>query len=127
MQASSLPKSQSAPKDFQNLISSRMRQQTNIVVSCGEVIKAKSNVIVYTTHRDEDEENVGSSYHVIAQDERHIISLIKTDGELENVSWHCHIFFNNGEPQEDKDAKGAPPELEKRVNGTIDTLKEISL
>ena len=48
MQASALPKSQNAMKDFQSLIPSRLRRHTNIVVSCGEVLKAKSHVVVYT-------------------------------------------------------------------------------
>uniref|UniRef100_M1D9U1 Uncharacterized protein n=1 Tax=Solanum tuberosum TaxID=4113 RepID=M1D9U1_SOLTU len=69
MEVSALPKSQNAPKDFQSLIPSRMQRQTNIVVSCGEVLKAKSHVVVYTKQRVEDEESVGSSYHVTVQDE----------------------------------------------------------
>ena len=64
MQASALPKSQNAPKDFQSLIPSRMRRHTHIVVSCGEVLKAKSHVVFYTKQSEEDEECVGSSYHV---------------------------------------------------------------
>uniref|UniRef100_M1DD60 Gag-pol polyprotein n=1 Tax=Solanum tuberosum TaxID=4113 RepID=M1DD60_SOLTU len=74
MEPSALPKSQNAPKDFQSLIPSRMRRQMNIVVSCGEVLKAKSHVVVYTKQRGEDEESVGSSYHVATQDERHFFS-----------------------------------------------------
>uniref|UniRef100_M1DGH8 Uncharacterized protein n=1 Tax=Solanum tuberosum TaxID=4113 RepID=M1DGH8_SOLTU len=77
MQASTLPKSQNAPKEFQSLIPSRMRRQTNIVVSCGEVLKEKSHVVVYTKQRDEDEESVGFSYHVTTQDERHIFLQLK--------------------------------------------------
>ncbi|KAH0636032.1 hypothetical protein KY290_036427 [Solanum tuberosum] len=127
MQASALPKSQNAHKAFRSLIPSRMRRQTNIVVSCGEVLKAKSHVVVYTKQRGEDEESVGSSYHVATQDERQIFSPIKIDGELENVSWCYHISFNDGEPQEDEDPKDAPPELEEGVNVTVDALKEINL
>ncbi|XP_049370599.1 uncharacterized protein LOC125835509 [Solanum verrucosum] len=74
-----------------------------------------------------NEENVGSSYHVATQDERHNFSPIKIDGELENVSWCYHISFNDGEPQEDEDAKDASPELEERVKMTVDALKEINL
>ncbi|KAH0650277.1 hypothetical protein KY284_030189 [Solanum tuberosum] len=127
MQASALPKSQNAPKDFQSLIPSRMRRQTNIVVSCGEVLKAKSHVVVYTKQRDEYEESVGSSYHVATQDESHIFSPIKIDRELEYVLWCYHISFNDGKPQEDEDAKDAPPELEEGVKVTVDALKEINL
>jgi len=56
-----------------------------------------------------------------------IFSPIKIDGELENVSWCYHISFNDGEPQEDEDAKDAPPELEEGVKVTVDALKEINL
>ncbi|KAH0686027.1 hypothetical protein KY284_016580 [Solanum tuberosum] len=104
-----------------------MRRQTNIVVSCGEVQKAKSHVVVDTKQRDEYEESVGSSYHVTTQDERHIFTPIKIDGELEKVSWCYHISFNDGELQEDEDAKDAPPELEEGVKVTVDALKEINL
>ncbi|KAF3658802.1 putative TMV resistance protein N-like [Capsicum annuum] len=41
----SLPK---IKKDFQNLIPSRMRQQTKLVVSCNKVLKAKAHTVVYT-------------------------------------------------------------------------------
>ena len=125
MQTSALPKSQNAPKDFQSLIPSRMKRHTNIVVSCGEVLKAKSHVMVYTKKREEDEESVGSSYHVTTQEERHIFSPIKIAGELENVSRCYHISFNDGEPQEDEDSKDVQPELE-GVNVTVDVLKEIN-
>ena len=123
MQASALPKSQNAPKDFQSLIPSRMKQHTNIVVSCGEVLKAKSHVMVYTKKREEDEESVGSSYHITTQDEIHTYSLIKIAGESENVSWCYHISFSDVEPQEDEDAKDVAPELEEGVKLTVDALK----
>ena len=56
----------------------------------------------------------------------HNFSSIKIAGESENVSWCYHISFNDGEPQEDEDAKDAPPELE-GVKVTVDALKEINL
>ncbi|KAH0748120.1 hypothetical protein KY290_027352 [Solanum tuberosum] len=67
MEASALPKSQNAPKDFQSLIPFRMRRQTNVVISCGEVLKAKSHVVVYTS-------NVMKMKKVLAL---HIMSLYK--------------------------------------------------
>ena len=36
----------------------------NIVVFYGEVLKVKSNVLIYTKKCEKDEECVGSSYHV---------------------------------------------------------------
>ena len=82
------------------------------MVSCGEVIKAKLHVVVYTKQCEEDEKSDGSLYHVTTQDEMHNFSSIKIAGESENVSWCYHISFNDGEPQEYEDAKDVPPELE---------------
>ncbi|XP_059277852.1 uncharacterized protein LOC132032053 [Lycium ferocissimum] len=127
MKSSAFPKSQNISKDFRSLIPSRMRRQTDLVVSCGEVLKAKSHVVVYTKERDEDEESVGSSYHVTVQDERDTLSPIKVDEELEDFSWCYHISVNDGEPQEDEDAKDAPPEFEEGVKTTVDALKEVNL
>ncbi|KAK4351413.1 hypothetical protein RND71_030726 [Anisodus tanguticus] len=53
--------------DSQSLIPSRIRQQIKLVILCREVLKAKLHTVVYTKERDEDEESVGSSYHVTAQ------------------------------------------------------------
>ncbi|XP_060183015.1 uncharacterized protein LOC132612963 [Lycium barbarum] len=104
-----------------------MRRQTGLVVSCGEVLKAKSHVVVYTKERDEDKESVGSSYHVAVQDERDTLSPIRVGEELEDVSWCYHISVDDGKPQEDEDAKDAPPEFEEGVKTTVDALKEINL
>ncbi|XP_060190648.1 uncharacterized protein LOC132619910 [Lycium barbarum] len=127
MKSSFFPKSQNISKDFRSLIPSRMRRQTDLVVSCGEVLKAKSHVVVYTKERDEDEESVGSSYHVTVQDERDTLSPIRVDEELEDFSWCYHIYVDDGEPQEDEDAKDAPPEFEEGVKTTVDALKEVNL
>ena len=54
-------------------------------------------------------------------------SPIKIDGESKNVEWCYHMFFNDGEPQEDEDAKDVPTKLEEGVKVTVDTLKEINL
>ena len=63
-----------------------MRRHTNIVVSCGEVLKEKLNIVVYTNQPKEDEESVVSSYQVTTQDDRHTFSPIKIAGRLENFS-----------------------------------------
>ncbi|XP_075081808.1 uncharacterized protein LOC142166433 [Nicotiana tabacum] len=44
-----------------------MRQQTKVTVLCDEVLKVKPYTVVYTKEHNEDEESVGSSYHVTAQ------------------------------------------------------------
>uniref|UniRef100_M1DUT0 Uncharacterized protein n=1 Tax=Solanum tuberosum TaxID=4113 RepID=M1DUT0_SOLTU len=51
-------------KDFKSLIPSRMRRRMELMVSCKEKLKAKAHTVVYTKEREEDEESVGSSYHV---------------------------------------------------------------
>ncbi|XP_070011076.1 uncharacterized protein [Nicotiana sylvestris] len=68
-----------------------------------------------------------------------IVKEIKTDGGMkskndepitkraEDVSSCYHISFNDGDPQEDEDAKDAPPELEEGVKTTVDALKEVNL
>ncbi|XP_070042509.1 uncharacterized protein [Nicotiana tomentosiformis] len=74
-----------------------MKRQTKGMVSCDEVLKVKPYTMVYTKERDEDEESVGSSYHVTAQSEH------------------------------DEDAKYSPPELQERVKTIVDALKEVNL
>ncbi|XP_060202223.1 uncharacterized protein LOC132630681 [Lycium barbarum] len=83
----------------------RMRRQTDLMVSYGEVLKENSHIVVYTKERDEDEQSVGSSYHVTCN----------------------HISINDGEPQEDEDAKDALPEFEEGVKTTVNALKEVNL
>ncbi|KAH0651622.1 hypothetical protein KY290_032532 [Solanum tuberosum] len=58
------PASHLIRKDFKSLIPSRMRRRVELVVSCKEELKAKAHIVVYTKEREEDEESVGSSYHV---------------------------------------------------------------
>ncbi|XP_070035559.1 uncharacterized protein [Nicotiana tomentosiformis] len=89
-----------------------------------EVEKKIPYTVVYTKERDEDEESVGSSYHVTAQGEHGVLSLMEDDEKLDNVSPCYHISFNDVDPQEDEDAKDAPPELEEGVKATIYALKE---
>ena len=45
-------------------IPSRMKRKTTLVVNCDKVLKAKMHTIVQTRCKEEDEESVGSSYHV---------------------------------------------------------------
>ncbi|XP_070057676.1 uncharacterized protein [Nicotiana tomentosiformis] len=77
--------------------------------------------------RDEDEESVGSSYHVTAQGEQGVSSLMEDDEKLVDISACYHISFNDGYPQEDENVKDAPPELEEGVKAMIDALKEVNI
>ncbi|XP_070052704.1 uncharacterized protein [Nicotiana tomentosiformis] len=121
------PKIQKISKDFQSLVPSRIRRQTKVMVTCNEVLKVKPYTVVYTKERDEDEESVGSSYHVTAQGEHGVSSLMEDAEKLEDVSPCYHISFNDGNPQEDEDMKDAPQELEEEVKATINALKEVNL
>ncbi|XP_070036194.1 uncharacterized protein [Nicotiana tomentosiformis] len=121
------PKIQKISKDFQSLIPSRMRRQTKLLVSCKEVLKVNPYTVAHTKEHDEDKESVGSSYHVTVQGENGVPSSMEDNAELEDVSLCYHISFNDGDPQEDEDAKDAPPKLEEGVKATIDALKEVNL
>ncbi|XP_070050264.1 uncharacterized protein [Nicotiana tomentosiformis] len=52
---------------------------------------------------------------------------MEDDEKLEDVLSCYHVSFNDGDTQEDKDAKDAPPKHEERVKATIDALKEVNL
>ncbi|XP_070006858.1 uncharacterized protein [Nicotiana sylvestris] len=116
------PEIQEISKDFQSLVPSRMRRQTKLVVSCEEVLKVKPYIVVYTKEHNENEESVGSSYHITVQGENGVSSSMEDNAELEDVSPCYHISFNDGDSQEDEDAKDAPPELEEGVKTIL--LKE---
>ncbi|XP_070019971.1 uncharacterized protein [Nicotiana sylvestris] len=96
-------------------------------VQSGEVLKVKTHTVVHTRERDEDEESVGSSYHITANEEQYTSSLRKVDEYLGDSSWCGHISFNDGDPQEDEDVEDAPAELEEGIKMTVDALKEVNL
>ncbi|XP_070049336.1 uncharacterized protein [Nicotiana tomentosiformis] len=121
------PKIQKISKDFQSLVPSRMSRQTKLVISCKEVLKVKPYIVVYTKERDEDEESMGSSYHVTVQGENGVPSSMEDNAELEDISPCYNISFNDGDSQEDKDTEDAPPELEEGVKTTVYALKEVNL
>ncbi|XP_070029104.1 uncharacterized protein [Nicotiana sylvestris] len=105
----------------------RMRRQSELLISCGEVLKLKTRTVVHTREHDDDEESVGSSYHINANEEQYTSSLRKVDENLGNASWCGHISFNDGDPQEDEDVEDAPTELEEGIKMTVDALKEVNL
>ncbi|KAL0435060.1 UNVERIFIED_CONTAM: hypothetical protein Sradi_0213900 [Sesamum radiatum] len=83
---------------LKSLIPSRMKHQTTLAISCGEVLKesvASSNYI-----SNGAEEDIVQTYHV---------TLIE-EGEIE-----------------EEDAEDAPVELEEGVKATVDELKEVNL
>lgn len=62
-------------KNCSSLIPSRMRRETKFVVSCREVLRAKTYTIVHTRKRDEDEESLGSSYYITICDKKNVLHL----------------------------------------------------
>ncbi|KAH0685550.1 hypothetical protein KY285_016092 [Solanum tuberosum] len=114
-------------KDFKSLIPSRIRRRVELVVSCKEELKAKPHTVVYTKEREEDEESVGSSYHVTIQNGHDSLPQMKIDEELKDIVWCCHIVVNDNDHLEEEDAGDAPPKLEEGVKTTIDPMKEVNL
>ncbi|XP_060200598.1 uncharacterized protein LOC132628857 [Lycium barbarum] len=77
--------------------------------------------------RDEDEESVGSSYHIAIWDEQSTTLHPRVEEKFVDIHACHHISFNDGYPQEDEDAEDAPPEFEEGVKTTVDALKEVNL
>ncbi|XP_060180738.1 uncharacterized protein LOC132610466 [Lycium barbarum] len=127
MEAPVYAQKQNIFKDCPSLIPSRMRRETKLVVSCGEVLKAKTHTIIHTRGRDEDEESVGSSYHIAIWDEQSTTLHPRVEKKFVDIHACHHISFNDGDPQEDEDAEDAPPEFEEGVKTTVDALKEVNL
>ncbi|XP_070028860.1 uncharacterized protein [Nicotiana sylvestris] len=113
------------PSVFDRLGKSLMR--TSVFEILGPLKKGNKFQRNFQSERDEDEESVGSSYHVTVQGGNGVPSSMEDNAELEDVSPCYHISFNDGDPQEDEDAKDAPPELEEGAKTTVDALKEVNL
>ncbi|XP_075112367.1 uncharacterized protein LOC142182210 [Nicotiana tabacum] len=71
--------------------------------------------------------SVGSSYHITIHDEQNASSYTEVEEKCLDIHVCHHISFNDGDPQEDKDAKDAPLELEEGVKTTVDALKKVNL
>ncbi|XP_059281291.1 uncharacterized protein LOC132034986 [Lycium ferocissimum] len=127
MEAPVYAQKQNIFEDCPSLIPSRMRRETKLVVSCGEVLKAKTHTIIHTKGHDEDEKSVGSSYHIAIWDEQSTTLHPRVEEKFVDIHACHHISFNDGDPQEDEDAEDAPPEFEEGVKTTVDALKEVNL
>ncbi|KAH0652871.1 hypothetical protein KY289_030549 [Solanum tuberosum] len=112
------------PKNYPSLIPSRMRREAKLVVSCGEVLRARTHTIVHTKERDEDEECGGSSHHITIFDKESALPHATIEDKFVDVHTFHHISFNEGDPQEDEDAEDTPPELKEGIKNTVDTLKK---
>ncbi|XP_031127546.1 uncharacterized protein LOC116029639 [Ipomoea triloba] len=101
-------------KRLRSMIPSRMRRETDIHISCGEVLKVQPRTIVHTrVQKGENEESVGSSDDVVPPQDEEASSF--------------HITLCDETPIEGEDAEEAPHELEEGVRAAIDELKEVDL
>nr|GMC83251.1 uncharacterized protein LOC109150426 [Ipomoea batatas] len=101
-------------KRLRSMIPSRMRRETDIHISCGEVLKVQPRTIVHTrVQKGKNEESVGSSDDVVPPQGEEASSF--------------HITLCDETPIEGEDAEEAPHELEEGVRAAIDELKEVDL
>nr|XP_009587137.1 uncharacterized protein LOC104084886 [Nicotiana tomentosiformis] len=56
-----------------------------------------------------------------------LVSCEEVDENLVDASWCGHIYFNDGDPQEDEDVEDAAPKLEEGIKMIVDALKEVNL
>nr|GLL49345.1 uncharacterized protein LOC105964676 [Ipomoea trifida] len=98
-------------KRLRSMIPSRMRRQTDIHVSCREVLKVQPSTIVHTRVRKrENEESVGSTDDVVPPQGEEASSF--------------HITLRDETSIEGEDTEETHHELEEGVRATIDELKE---
>nr|GME13983.1 uncharacterized protein LOC109192688 [Ipomoea batatas] len=93
-------------KRLRSMIPSRMRQETDIHISCGEVLKVQPRTIVHTrVQKGGNEESVGSSYDIVPLQGKEVSSF--------------HITLCDETPIEVEDAEEAPHEVEEGVHEEI--------
>nr|GMD40709.1 uncharacterized protein LOC109150426 [Ipomoea batatas] len=101
-------------KRLRSMIPSHMRRETDIHISCGEVLIVQPRTIVHTrVQKGENEESVGSSDDVVPPQGEEASSF--------------HITLCDETPIEGEDVEEAPHELEEGVRAAIDELKEVDL
>ncbi|KAL0295642.1 UNVERIFIED_CONTAM: hypothetical protein Scaly_3095400 [Sesamum calycinum] len=102
---------------LRSLIPSRMKRQTTLTISCGKVLKAKAQTMIFTQVQSDDEddkESVASSNYI-------------SNNVEENIAQTYHITLIEDGEVEEEDAEDAPAELEEGIKATIDELKEVNL
>uniref|UniRef100_M1DA56 Uncharacterized protein n=1 Tax=Solanum tuberosum TaxID=4113 RepID=M1DA56_SOLTU len=68
-------------------LTKHVQHQESRINKCKKELKAKAQTVFYTKEREEDEESVGSSYHVTIQNEHDSLPQMKIDEELEDIVW----------------------------------------
>ncbi|KAL0419155.1 UNVERIFIED_CONTAM: Transposon Tf2-12 polyprotein [Sesamum radiatum] len=94
-----------------------MKRQTTLTISCGRVLKAKAQTVIFTQVQSDDEddkESVASSNYI-------------SNSVEENIAQTYHITLIEDGEVEEEDAEDAPAELEEGIKATIDELKEVNL
>ncbi|KAK4400663.1 hypothetical protein Sango_1172400 [Sesamum angolense] len=102
---------------LRSLIPSRMKHHTTLTVSCGRVLKAKAQTVIFTQVQSDDEDDkksVASSNYI-------------SNGAEEDIAQTYHITLIEDSEFEEEDAEDAPIELEEAIKATIDELKEVNL
>ncbi|KAK4382518.1 hypothetical protein Sango_2728100 [Sesamum angolense] len=94
-----------------------MKCQTTLTVSCGRVLKAKAQTVIFTQVQSDDKddkESVASSNYI-------------SNGPEEDIAQIYHITLIEDGEVEEEDAEDAPAKLEEGIKATIDELKEVNL
>ncbi|KAK4383796.1 hypothetical protein Sango_2742500 [Sesamum angolense] len=94
-----------------------MKRQTTLTISCGRVLKAKAQTMIFIQVQSDDEddkESVASSNYI-------------SNSVGENNAQTYHITLIEDGAVEEEDAEDAPAELEEGIKATIDELKEVNL
>ncbi|KAL0301511.1 UNVERIFIED_CONTAM: hypothetical protein Sradi_6427900 [Sesamum radiatum] len=98
---------------LRSLILSRMRRQTTLTISCGKVLKAKAQTVIFTQVQSDDEddkESVASSNYI-------------SNSVEENIAQTYHITLIEDGEVEEEHTEFAPAELQEGTKATIDELK----
>ncbi|KAL0293934.1 UNVERIFIED_CONTAM: hypothetical protein Sangu_3227700 [Sesamum angustifolium] len=94
-----------------------MRCQKTLTISCGKVLKAKAQIVIFTQVQSDDEDDkksVASSNYI-------------SNSVEENIAQPYHITLIEDGEVEEEDAEDAPAEPEEGTKATIDELKEVNL
>ncbi|KAL0396401.1 UNVERIFIED_CONTAM: hypothetical protein Scaly_0088500 [Sesamum calycinum] len=94
-----------------------MNRQITLTVSCGRVLKAKAQTVIFTQVQSDDEddkESVASSTYI-------------SNGAEEDNAQTYHITLIEDREVEEEDAEDAPAELDEGIKTVIDELKEVNL
>ncbi|KAL0290010.1 UNVERIFIED_CONTAM: hypothetical protein Sradi_7059400 [Sesamum radiatum] len=91
-----------------------MRRETTLTISCGRVLKAKAQTMIFTRVQSDDD------------DDRKIVvsSNYICNGAEDDIAQTYYITLIEDSEVEEEDTEDAPVELEEGIKATIDKLKE---